>query len=71
MPYQLVFKKSKIIARDTVAFYFEKPRGFKFTAGQSMRLSCSGISESKTLSTVSASHEEELVFAMRMRDSII
>ena len=70
MPYTLKLKEKKKIARDTMAFYFEKPRGFEFTAGQSMRLSCSSVSESKTLSIVSAPHKEELVFAVRMRGSL-
>ncbi|MCH7756517.1 FAD-dependent oxidoreductase [Patescibacteria group bacterium] len=70
MPYSLKLKDKKEIARDTMAFYFEKPRGFAFAAGQSMRLSCPGVSENKTFSISSAPHEEELVFAMRMRDSL-
>ena len=70
MPYSLKLKDKKEIARDTMAFYFEKPRGFAFAAGQSMRLSCPGVSETKTFSISSAPHEEELVFAMRMRDSL-
>lgn len=69
MVYKLKLIKKKEIARDTIALYFEKPRGFSYTAGQSMRLTFKDINESKTFSIANAPHEDELVFAVRLTGS--
>ncbi len=67
--YRLVFKDKQEVARETMEFRFEKPDGFIYSAGQSMRLKIPGTDEERTLSIVTAPHEEGLVFAMRMRGS--
>jgi len=69
MSYVLTLKGKKEIARRTVAFRFEKPRGFEYAPGQSMRLMMPGVDESRTFSIASAPHEKELIFAMRIRGS--
>lgn len=69
MSYILTLKGAKEIAHKTVAFWFEKPRGFVFSPGQSMRFQLPASGESRTFSIVSAPHENELIFAMRIRGS--
>ena len=69
MKYTLKLKNKKEIARKTWLFSFEKPKSFSFNPGQAMRLTKSGTDEGRTFTIVSAPHEENLVFAMRMRSS--
>ena len=69
MLYLLTLKNKKKIARDTLAVYFEKPRGFSYTPGQSMRLTFGDIKENRTFSIASAPHEDELIFAVRLTGS--
>ncbi|MEX8193425.1 ferredoxin--NADP reductase [Comamonas guangdongensis] len=73
---------SKILARQevaqgTMAFHIAKPTGFEFRPGQAFEIQLPGTgSETSTedrvhaFSIVSAPHENELMFATRMRDSV-
>lgn len=65
------------LAEGTMAFHFSKPDGFTFTPGQAADLiiadesSAANTQDARhTFSMVSAPHENELVFATRMRDSL-
>src|SRR5947207_1063317 len=63
------------VAEGTVAFSFEKPEGFQFTAGQFLRFSLIDPPEdddegpSRSFSIASAPSEPELMIATRMRDT--
>ena len=63
------------VAEGTVAFFFEKPDGFQFTAGQFLRFSLIDPPEtdeegdSRTFSIASSPHENDLMIATRMRDT--
>jgi ferredoxin-NADP reductase len=63
------------VAHGTMAFHFDKPAGFWFTAGQAIDVvlleppAADGQSARHTFSIVSAPFESELVIATRMRDS--
>jgi|TARA_Y100000310_G_scaffold162451_1_gene162424 ferredoxin-NADP reductase len=67
--HKLKLREIKEIAKQTFAFYFEKPEGFEYSSGQTMRLKRPGSDESKTFSMASAPHEDDLVFAARHRGS--
>jgi len=63
-------------AEGTTAFHLEKPAGFEYRPGQAFDVILPGDGASDdapdvrhTFSIVSAPHENELVFATRMRDS--
>lgn len=63
------------VAEGTIAFSFEKPEGFRFTAGQFARFTLIAPPEtddegdSRTFSIASAPHEADLMIATRMRDT--
>lgn len=63
------------VAEGTVAFFFEKPQGFQFKAGQYLRFMLIDPPEtdaegnSRTFSIASAPHEADLMIATRMRDT--
>lgn len=63
------------VAQGTTAFHFGKPAGFDFKPGQACDLILpgqagnNGADTRHAFSIVSAPHEDELVFATRMRDS--
>jgi ferredoxin-NADP reductase len=63
------------VAEGTMAFRFEKPQGFDFTAGQSTELTLPEPPENdaegnvRTFSIASAPFEDHLLFATRMRDT--
>jgi len=63
------------IAERTMAFHFERPEDLEFIAGQFVDLSLINAPEidsagsSRTLTIASAPFENELMFAMRMRDT--
>jgi ferredoxin-NADP reductase len=63
------------VAEGTMAFHFEKPQGFDFTAGQSTDLTLPEPPENdaegniRTFSIASAPFEDHLMFATRMRDT--
>ena len=68
--FELKEKKEK--ARDTIAFYFKRPEGFVFKAGQNIRLFFDDLPEGfrrKTFTITSAPHEEDIMIVMRMRGS--
>ncbi len=68
-------KDRKEIAEGTMAFYFEKPEGFMFKAGQYCDWTLINPPETdeegntRSSSLASAPHEPELMIASRMRDS--
>ncbi len=63
------------VAERTLAFEFEKPRGYQFRAGQSMDVTLPALKDvgsqeaTHTFSIASAPHEGTLMVATRMRDS--
>lgn len=63
------------VAEGTMAFYFEKPSGFDFRAGQAADLTLLNPPETddegniRTFSIASAPFEDHLMFATRMRDT--
>jgi ferredoxin-NADP reductase len=63
------------VAEGTMAFYFTRPSGFQFRAGQSLTMSLvdppetDGKGTTRTFTIASAPHETELMVATRMRDS--
>jgi len=67
--------RREAIAANTMAFWFEKPAGFTFQAGQNAQFSLVEPAEtdaygtSRTLTLASAPHEPELMIATRMRNS--
>lgn len=69
------FVKSEMIANGTMAFYFEKPDGFEFRAGQFADYTLINPADTdeegniRGFSYVNAPHEEYIVFATRMRDT--
>ncbi len=73
--YKVKLKSKREIAEGTMAFYFEKPEGFVYKAGQSA--DCTLINPAETdaegntraLSLASAPYEDDLMFATRMRDT--
>ncbi|MEK7077391.1 MAG: FAD-dependent oxidoreductase [Patescibacteria group bacterium] len=73
--YDAALVKQEEIAEGTRAFYFEKPAGFAFKAGQFIELTLPGISEpdaggnTRPFTLASAPEEELLMVATRMRQS--
>lgn len=68
-------KKREQVAEHTMAFFFEKPAGFNFTAGQSIDLTLIDPPETdakgntRAFSVASAPGDPDLMIATRMRDS--
>ncbi|HET9837075.1 MAG TPA: FAD-dependent oxidoreductase [Candidatus Angelobacter sp.] len=68
-------KNRETLAEGTMGFYFEKPAGFQFMAGQYMDLTLVEPPETdaegniRSLSIASAPEEDQLLFATRMRDT--
>lgn len=73
--WRITLVQSEDIARATRAFHFIKPARLEFTAGQFADLTLISPPEmddqgpSRTLTIASAPFEDELMFAVRMRDS--
>src|SRR5689334_20033338 len=73
--YQVKLLRREEIASGTMAFFFEKPAGFNFSAGQFMRFSLieppetDDEGDSRTFSLASAPHEPFVMIATRMRDT--
>ncbi len=73
--YRIRLKNRKEVAEATMAFYWEKPTGFRFKAGQFSNVSLVDPSETdaegntRTFTIASAPHEEDLMVATRMRDT--
>jgi ferredoxin-NADP reductase len=63
------------IAEGTMAFWFERPGGFHYRAGQRVLVSLldmtgfDGFGSQRTFTLASAPHEPELMIATRMRDT--
>ena len=70
-----VLCKREEIAHDTMAFYFDKPAGFDFRAGQAIDLTLieppetDGEGNTRTFSIASAACDAQLMVATRMRDT--
>ncbi|MEO9201745.1 MAG: FAD-dependent oxidoreductase [Mycobacterium sp.] len=66
-----------MIAEGTMAFYFSKPAGYEYQAGQSFQMTLvdpappkvDGRGATREFTIASAPHEAELMVAMRLRDS--
>ena len=73
--FEVALKEKKHLAEGTIAFVFEKPNGFHFQAGQHIRMTLidppetDSEGESRFFSLANAPHEDDLVIAMRMRDT--
>ena len=73
--YKVKLKSKQEIAAETMAFYFEKPKGFVYKAGQyvdyTLINSAETDAESNTrgFSLASAPYENDLMSATRMRDT--
>jgi ferredoxin-NADP reductase len=73
--YKVKLKRSEEVAEGTAAFYFQKPEGFQFKAGQFLRFSLidppetDAEGDARTFSIASAPHEEDLMIATRVRDT--
>lgn len=73
--HKLRLARKEEVAEGTVAFYFEKPEGFQFKAGQFLRFTLLEPPETdadghaRTFSIASAPHEPELMIATRLRDT--
>jgi len=73
--YEIPLARHIEVADRTMAFFFEKPDGFKFKAGQFMRFSLidppetDAEGDSRTFSIASAPQEDDLMIATRLRDT--
>ena len=73
--FEVALKSKRQIAEGTMAFVFEKPKGFKFKSGQHIRMTLINPPEtdsegnSRFFSLASTPQDEDLVIAMRMRDT--
>lgn len=75
MDYTIKLIDKQEVAKDTMAFYFSKPEGFVFKAGQSIDLFLINPPETddegnkRAFSLASAPFEEELMITTRLRDT--
>lgn len=73
--YRVRLKRREEVAEGTMAFYFEKPEGFEFRAGQFVNYTLIDPPETdaegnrRSFSIASAPSEEDLLVATRMRDT--
>lgn len=73
--YSVKLNQRETVAEGTLAFYFEKPAGFAFKAGQFLELTLANPPEtdaegnSRAFSIASAPSESHLMVATRMRDT--
>src|SRR5689334_15199288 len=73
--YKIKLIRQEEVAAGTSAFYFEKPDGFQFKAGQFLRFTLIDAPETddegngRNFSIASAPHEPELMIATRTRDT--
>jgi ferredoxin-NADP reductase len=73
--YQVKLVSRREIARATLAFHLDKPAGFQYRAGQFLNLTLlqppatDAKGDTRSLSIASAPHEEDLMFATRLRDT--
>lgn len=72
-PYKVALQAHKTVCAGTSAFYFAKPAGFEFEAGQFVNFTLLGPGDTdlegntRALSIASAPHERNLMVAMRLR----
>jgi ferredoxin-NADP reductase len=73
--HQVTIKKRQEIAKGTIAFYFDRPPGFMFQAGQFIDLTLPNLSDSdpqsrtRAFTLASAPSEQQLMVATRIRDT--
>lgn len=73
--YRIKLRQSRKVADHTMAFHFDKPKGFQFRPGQSVDLTLidpvetDAAGSTRTFTLASAPFEDELTVATRMRDS--
>jgi len=73
--YKVLLKRREEVADGTMAFYFDKPAGLQFKAGQFLNYTLIDPPETdaegnlRSFSMASAPYEEDLIVATRMRDS--
>src|SRR3989344_8989477 len=73
--FEVALKSKKQIAEETMAFLFEKPKGFHFKAGQHIRMTLINPLEtdsednSRFFSLANSPQQKNLVIAIRMRDT--
>ncbi len=73
--YKVKLKCKREIAEGTMAFHFEKPAGFVYKAGQFADCTLINPTETdakgntRTFSLASATYEDDIIFATRMRDT--
>ena len=74
-PCKAILKARVCLCKGTTAFYFERPNGFEFRAGQFVNLTLLDTAETdlegttRSLSLASAPLERDLMVAMRNRDT--
>lgn len=67
--------RRELVAKDTMAFYFDKPPEFRHLAGQSLTMTLidppqtGGEGDARTFTIAAAPHEPRLMIATRMRDT--
>src|SRR5580700_9648600 len=72
-PYKVTLQAQKTLCAGTSAFYFAKPEGFEFEAGQFVNFTLLNPGDTdqggntRALSIASAPHERSLMVAMRLR----
>ena len=72
-PYKVTLQAQKTVCAGTSAFYFAKPEGFEFEAGQFVNFTLLSPGDTdlegntRALSIASAPHERNLMVAMRLR----
>jgi len=73
--HQIKLRNREEIADRTFSFFFEKPEGFQFTAGQFLRFTLidppetDAEGDSRSFSIASAPYEDDLMITTRMRDT--
>lgn len=73
--FEVALKEKKHLAEETMAFIFEKPKGFHFKAGQHVRMTLIHAPETdrkgmtRFFSLASSPQEQDLVIAMRMQNT--
>src|ERR1700723_2006292 len=75
-PYKVTLQAQKTVCAGTSAFYFAKPEGFEFEAGQFVNFTLLSPGDTdlegstRALSIASAPHERNLMVAMRLRSTV-
>ncbi len=75
MAHDVRLLRRETVAERTLAFYFERPSGFEYEAGQNASFTLidppetDGFGPSRTFTLASAPEDRELMIAVRMRDT--